>query len=394
MLSADAVIAVNTSSVPVTVIAERSNMPKRVAGLHFFDPVPLMRIVELIPGLRTDPYVLDVLDALVGRIGHRAVRVADSPGFLVNHAGRGLYTEGARIVAERIAGPDVVDSVLRESAGFRMGPFELLDLIGLDVSLPVMVQIYAQFYQEPRFRPAPFLTLRRAAGLLGRRTGEGFYRHPRSQQSYKPVPSPDATVPAVWIDPCDSTATARVRGHLNAASLEFDDGKAPASGSLCIVMPVGADATTTSVEKGLDPRRTVAVDAMFGPAPRATLMAAPTIDENMRIAAITAFGRVGATSWIGDSPGFIAQRTLAMIVNIACDIAQQGIARPQDIDLAITLGLGYPKGPLALGDELGARSVLAILDALFEFYGDTRYRPSPWLKRRALLGASLAMPAT
>ena len=183
---------------------------------------------------------------------------------------------------------------------------------------------------------------------------------------------------------------ARVRAHLEAASVQLDDSAEPNERSLCIIMPIGADATTSAVEKGLDARRTVAVDALFGPAPRATLMAPPTIEARMRAAAHAILSRAGATSWIADSPGFIAQRTVAMIVNVACDIAQQGIARPRDIDIAVKMALGYPKGPFALGDELGPSIVLSILQAMFDFYGDARYRPSPWLRRRALLGVPLA----
>jgi 3-hydroxybutyryl-CoA dehydrogenase len=390
VLDGEAVIATNTSATPVTVLAAHAGAPQRVAGLHFFDPVPLIRIVEVIPGLRTAPAVIDVVDELVRRIGHRPIHVDDSPGFLVNHLGRGLLTEGARIVAERIADPAVVDRVLVDVLGLRVGPFELLDLTGLDVSLPVMEQIYAQFYDEPRFRPAAFLALRCAAGFTGRKSGAGFYRYAEGRRVPDPEPPhPESPGVTVWIDQADPAAAARIRTHLGPSSVAFDDGSRPGDASLCLVMPVGADATTTALDHGLDPRRTVAVDALFGPAPRATLMAAPTIDPGMRKAALALFGRAGRASWIADSPGFLAQRTVAMIVNIACEMAQQGIAKPGDVDTVVVAALGYPKGPFVWGDGLGASTILSILEAMFAFYGDPRYRPSPWLKRRARLGVSL-----
>ena len=148
----------------------------------------------------------------------------------------------------------------------------------------------------------------------------------------------------------------------------------------------------------LDPARVVAVDclpAIGGTGQRRTLMTTPLTTPAMRDAAHALFAAAGTPATvIHDSPGFVAQRILACIVNIGCDIAQQRVARPADIDRAVTLGLGYPQGPLAIGDTLGARRVLALLEAMQDFYGDPRYRPSPWLKRRALLGVSLLTEET
>ena len=174
--------------------------------------------------------------------------------------------------------------------------------------------------------------------------------------------------------------------------MALDRGEQPAPASVCVVLPVGEDATTSALAQGLDPVRTVAVDPLFLPA-HATLMNTPVTATEARDAAWAALAAAGlAVEVIHDSPGFVAQRVVAMIVNIACDIAQQRVATPEDIDRAVTLGLGYPKGPLALGDALGAATVVQILDALHDFYRDPRYRPSPWLTRRARLGVSLLTP--
>ena len=168
------ILATNTSSLSVTEIAAVCKAPERVAGLHFFNPVPLMDLVEVVSGLRTAGWVVETLLDVAGRMGKKAVRVEDTPGFLVNHVGRGYGPEALRILSEGIAGPAEIDRIMR-AAGFRMGPFELFDLTGLDVSQPVTEAIHAQFYDDPIYRPSVIGRRRMAAGLLGRKTGRGFY---------------------------------------------------------------------------------------------------------------------------------------------------------------------------------------------------------------------------
>ncbi|ALK97087.1 3-hydroxyacyl-CoA dehydrogenase [Massilia sp. WF1] len=393
VVSAGCILATNTSSLSVTSIAAVCQAPGRVAGFHFFSPVPLMKIVEVIAGPLTDAGVPERLSAIARRMGHAPVRASDTPGFIVNHAGRGYLTESLRILGENIAAHPELDRILREAAGFRMGPFELLDLTGLDVSQPVMESIYGQYYQEPRFRPSPIARQRLAAGLLGRKSGRGFYVYQDGQrQDAAPAPVPQRSDAPVWLGAADAHAWPAVDRLLDALGAARDRGERPAESSLCLVLPLGQDATTLAVAAGLDPARTVALDPLFISG-RRTLMTTPLTDAAFRDAAHALFAADGTpVSVIRDSAGLVCQRVLATIVNIGADIAQQGIASPEDIDKAVTLGLGYPKGPLALGDALGAATVLRILDALFDFYRDPRYRPSPWLKRRALLGVSLLTP--
>jgi 3-hydroxybutyryl-CoA dehydrogenase len=393
VVGADCVLVTNTSSLAVTSIAAACRQPERVAGFHFFSPVPLMKIVEVIDGVLTTPAVGDALMALARRMGHTPVRAKDTPGFIVNHAGRGYLTESLRVVGEGIADFPTVDRILRNAVGFRLGPFELLDLTGLDVSQPVMEAIYDQYYQEPRYRPSPIGRQRLAAGLLGRKSGRGFYTYADGKVQQPAQPAVPAAVPlALWIAPCAAHVRAELTARLEVAGMAVDRGERPAAASVCVVLPVGEDATTMALAQGLDATRTVAVDPLFLPA-HATLMTTPVTAAAVRDAAWAALAASGLTvDVIHDSPGFVAQRVLAMIVNIACDIAQQRVATPEDIDRAVTLGLGYPKGPLAMGDALGAATVLGILDALYAFYRDPRYRPSPWLIRRARLGVSLLTP--
>lgn len=379
------VLATNTSSLSVAAIAAACVAPERVAGFHFFNPVPLMKLVEVIAGVATAPWVADALAALATRMGHKPVRAADAPGFLVNHASRGFVTEALRILQEDVAPFHEIDLILREAIGFRMGPFEFLDLAGLDISVPVMEALYAQFHQEPRYRPSYLLRPRLAAGLLGRKSGHGFYRY----EGGKPIQPPAAAaVPAgkprlVW-------GERPLRMLADAAGWPVDTGDVPTEESLCLVAPIGMDCTSAALRAGLDPERTVAVDPLPGLDRRRTLMTNPATLPEYRDSAHALLAADGmAVSCLRDSPGFVSQRVLAAIVNVGCEIAQMGIATPADIDLAVTLGLGYPMGPLAWGDAIGAGYVLTILERLQESTGDPRYRPSPWLARRARLGLSL-----
>jgi 3-hydroxybutyryl-CoA dehydrogenase len=357
VVSPQCVLVSNTSSLSITAIASACAKPERVAGYHFFNPVPLMKVVEVIDGLRSDPAIGDALMTLTQTLGHTAVRAKDMPGFIVNHAGRGLGTEGLRTVQEGVASFEEVDAIMREQCGFRMGPFELMDLTGVDVSHPVMESIYHQFYEEPRFRPSPITAQRVAGGLYGRKVGVGFYEYPEGKKRESPlaaVPSP-SHLPAVWVSPAHALGHAMAVQLFRSLDVTIQTGSQPDAESLVVVTPFGQDISTAVFEQGLDAARTVGLDT-FGtvlPARRRTLMVSPATEPRWRDAAhaLLARDQVGV-SVIQDSPGFVAQRVLATIVNIACEIAQQQIATPVDIDRAVTLGLNYPAGPLSLGDSL------------------------------------------
>ena len=395
IVAADCLLASNTSSLSVTAIAAACAHPERVGGFHFFNPVPLMKIVEVIDGLSTAPWVGDTLLALGRRLGHTAVRTLDTPGFIVNHAGRGYTTEALRCLGESVAPHHVVDAIMRDAAGFRMGPFELLDLTGLDVSHPVMEAIYHQYYEEPRYRPSALAAQRVAGGLLGRKTGRCYYRYSDGKAEAIAAPAvPTARPASVWVSQANREWGEAVAELVVALGGKLDGGKQPAADSLCLVTPLGEDASSACLAQGLDATRSVAIDCLFGNLKRRTLMTTPLTTAAMRDAAHGLFAADGVpVSLIADSAGFVAQRIIAMVVNTSCDIAQQGIASPADIDRAVTLGLGYPLGPLSFGDTLGPAKILAILQAMQDFYGDPRYRPSPWLTRRARLGVSLLTEA-
>ena len=404
------VLATNTSSLSVTAIAAACRHPGRVAGLHFFNPVPLMRIVEIIGGARTAPQTLEMLRALVASTSHAGVTAQDTPGFLINHAGRGFTTEALRVVQEGVASFETVDLIMREqvrfaSGGFRLGPFELLDLTGLDVSQPVMESIYRQFYDEPRFRPSVIGAQRAAAGLFGRKSGEGFYTYPPEGAARPAAAAAQASAGSVAASAVASDGVpVFIVAEDHAAGLPalvqrlggriVTSAAQSAGDGFVLIAPLGDDASTYAAQRRLPAERTVAIDTLFDPAAsgcaRRSLMPTVATAAPVLRAAAALFGADGAAvSILRDSTGFVAQRIVAMIVSIGTEIAQQRIARPADIDLAVRAGLGYPTGPLAMGDEIGPARILQVLQAIHANTGDPRYRAGGWLRRRALLGLSL-----
>lgn len=393
IVAPDATLATNTSSLSVTAIAAGLKHPERFAGFHFFNPVPLMKVVEVVAGFKTAPEVCTRLAGYAAQMGHSAVQAQDTPGFIVNHAGRGYGTEALRIVGEGVTDFVTVDRILREQAGFRLGPFELLDLTALDVSHPVMESIYRQYYDEPRYRPSVITAQRLAAGALGRKTGEGFYRYEDGTMQQPPeAPAPKLdTLPAVWVSP-RAARRAELLRLVNTLGAQIDSGATASPQSLILVAPLGFDVTTVAAVDRLDATRTVGIDMLIDDAAskRRVLATNPATRRDMRDAAHALFARDGkAVSVIRDSGGFVTQRVIGTIVNIAADMCQQRVCTPGDLETAVQLGLGYPRGPLAMGNLYGPTNMLEVLFNMQTVYGDPRYRPSPWLRRRGALGLSL-----
>ena len=393
IVSGQAVLASNTSSFSITAIAAGLKAPERVAGYHFFNPVPLMKVVEVIAGLKTTAAVCSKLVGYARQMGHTPVLAQDTPGFIVNHAGRGFGTEALRIVSEGIADFATIDRILREQAGFKLGPFELMDLTALDVSHPVMESVYHQYYEEPRYRPSVITAQRLAGGMLGRKTGEGFYRYTDGVLQLAPEgPVPEvAEMPPVWVSP-RAARRPELLQLLKDLGAKVETGASASPLALILVAPLGFDITTVAVVERLDPARTVGIDMLIDDAAtkRRVLATNPATRSDMRDAAQALFARDGKpVSVIRDSGGFVTQRVVATIVNIASDICQQSICSPTDLETAVTLGLGYPMGPLAMGNRYGPTNILEVLFNMQTVYGDPRYRPSPWLRRRGAIGLSL-----
>lgn len=388
-----ALLATNTSSLSITAIASGLRRPQRVAGLHFFNPVPLMKVVEVIAGLRTDAHACAALTAFVRQMGHTPVQASDTPGFIVNHAGRGYGTEALRIASENIADFATIDRILKDQVGFKLGPFELMDLTALDVSHPVMESVYRQYFDEPRYRPSVITARRLAGGMIGRKVGQGFYRYTDGKPEIAPEPAAPQvdSLPPVWVAQ-RAARKPQLLQLLKNLGARIETGQAPSPAALILVAPLGFDVTTMAVVERLDPARTVGIDMLVDDdtTRRRVLATNPATRTDMRDAAHALMARDGkSVSVIRDSGGFVTQRVVATIVNIAADMCQQAICSPRDLEIAVKLGLAYPLGPLEMGDRYGPTNVLEVLFNMQTVYGDPRYRPSPWLRRRGAIGLSL-----
>lgn len=407
VLPASAVFTTNTSSLSVTRIAATLDDPSRLAGLHFFNPVPLMKIVEVVPGAATRPEIPAALTALVEGCGHRAVTVQDTPGFLVNHAGRGLVTEALALLEESVSDPAGIDRIAREVLGLRMGPFELMDLTGLDVTAAVIDSVWDGFRHEDRLRPS-FLTPNRvAAGLHGRKTGRGWFAHGAAGEAGGPAPERPVTgnadrpvFLAAGAQPAGDAYTAALRGSLDAAGARIERGAEPSSDAVVLVPVWGTTVAAAVAAHGLPPERTFGVDPLPSAGRRRVLAVTPAGDPAAARDARAVLARAAdgtephAVSVVRDTAGSVAQRLLASVVSVAASIAERSLATPADIDLAVTAGLGYPVGPLAWGDRIGAVRMAELSRALYATTGDPRHRPTRWVTERAQLGLSLTVAGT
>ena len=390
----DCVLATNTSSLSPTAIAAGLSQPGRLVGMHFFNPAPVMRLVEVVSGLATSPGAAAAVTALARDWGKHVVQASATPGFIVNRVARPYYAEALRLAEEQAASPATIDAVLTQAGGFRMGPFALMDLVGQDVNEAVTRSVWAAFGNDPRFAPSPLQRSMVEAGWLGRKTGRGWYRYGDGA----PPPAPD-TAPAC-------PAPAYVTGHgssslralLDRSGVEI---RADAGGTGSIGLPGGArlvrcdgrPATALAAQTG---QPVVVADRTLDDATAAGIAIAAS-DGAPAAAVAEATGLLQAAGLdvyvIDDVPGLVVTRTVAMLVNGAADALHKAVASAADIDTALRLGTSYPLGPLAWGDRWGPGTILGVLDAMQAWYGEDRYRPSALLRRVAVAGGSLARQA-
>jgi len=393
IVSDTTILASNTSSLSITAIAANCKKPQRVVGFHFFNPVPLMKVVEVIQGLKTDPRIVAALNELSRAFGHRPVVAKDTPGFIINHAGRAYGTEALKILNENVCDISEIDRILRDGVGFRMGPFELMDLTGLDVSHPVMESIYHQYYEEARYKPNPLTKQMLEAKQLGRKVNQGFYHYETGTKTgEKPAQFVERLTdyPTVWIAADFAEDKQQLEDYLIQQNIVLDTGLEPLPESLCLLACYGEDTTQAATRLKVNPQQALAIDMLYGISKHRTLMPSLATSTEYRQAAHSMFNLDGAmVSMIAESIGFVAQRVLAMVINLGCDIAQQNIASVDDINAAVRLGLGYPFGPIEWGDHIGSQKILLILNRISTLTYDPRYRPSPWLQRRVALNLPL-----
>jgi 3-hydroxybutyryl-CoA dehydrogenase len=381
----DTILATNTSSLSVAAIASRCENKARVCGLHFFNPVPLMKLVEVIVGPSTSPEVSARATALSKAIGKTPVTVKDGPGFLVNLQGRAYALEGLAIVQEGVTNPATVDRIMRDAAGFRMGPFELMDLTGIDVNYAATTFIYEGYQHDPRLKTTTLHALMANAGRFGRKTGQGFFEY--AEGTAKPaVVSAHAGTGQTALRPAIGEASPELSALAEAVAWEQGD-------DVTLIAPVGEDAASACARLGLDPKTTVAIDLTALAMKHLTVMAAVGGSAAATKVADWLRDQGYVVETIQDSPGFVLQRLLAMVANLGCELAQIGIGSPQDIDLAMKLAQNYPKGPIEWAEWLGLSKTHEIMRQLQAITGSDRYRPSLWLRRRAQLGLSAYEPA-
>ena len=390
------ILVSNTSAIPISSIAALTTHRLRIAGLHFMNPVPLMKLVEVIQTPVTSASVVQSLLAFSAAIGKTPILVKDGPGFLVGNCARAFYTEALRLLKECIASPALIDRIIREAGGYRMGPFEVIDLVGLDVNYPSSKALFEDSFFEPRYQLTSGYKLLVEAGFLGRKTGMGFYRYEDGQAVIEPVSVPEAQMNtglprSAWLWAEKSSGLEVLTSLAKKAGVVVL--KEPSPGVLCLVAPIGRDTVSVVKQLGIDPGSTVAVDTLYGWSSHRTFMACPGVRPEPLAHARALLASDGVVaSQIHDSPGFIMQRFQAVITNLACDLMQQGLASADALNQGMKLGFNFPQGPLEAGDALGSETVLTIVQALYDFYEEDRYRPSPWLKRRGRLGLSLTTP--
>ena len=330
----EAVLATNTSSIPITSLAGAAAKPENVVGMHFFNPPPLMKLLEVIAADQTGDRALALAREAGETMGKRVIVAADGPGFLVNRCGRPFGAEALRLVQERVATPEQVDRICRLGGGFRMGPFELMDLVGIDVGFAVAQSFTELSFGEPRWKPNPLQARMVAAGRLGRKTGRGWYEYPPEGAGgdgpYRPddPPAPEG-------------------------SAEFDG-----AGLTHHLLPGSG-----LVEVADDEDR----------------------DEAERRAAAAGLH----CEFVREAPGMVLGRIVCCLVNEAAFAIGEGVGSPEDVDAGMKLGLNYPRGPVEWGEEIGLERVLKTIDALWDDRREERYRAAPALRGAVARGTGL-----
>ena len=390
VVAPDCVLVTNTSSLSPTAIAAGLSHPGRLVGLHFFNPAPVMRLVEVVSGLATDPAVAAAVTRLAEDWGKQVVQASATPGFIVNRVARPFYAEALRLAEEQAASPATIDAVLTGAGGFRMGPFALMDLVGQDVNEAVTRSVWTAFGYDPRFAPSLLQRSMVEAGWLGRKTGRGWFRYGDDAAPPEPDAAPARSAPSYVTEHGESP----LRVLLTRSGAEIrtgpgPDGTAELPGGARLVRCAGWPATALAADWG---QPVVVVDRTLDDA-AAEGVAIAVSDGCPAAARDEATGLLQAAGLtvylVDDAPGLVVTRTVAMLVNGAVDVRHKGVARAADIDTAMRLGTNYPLGPLAWGDRWGPATIVSVLDALQAWYGEDRYRPSALLRRIAAAGGSL-----
>lgn len=388
LFGAKGVYATNTSSFSVTAIAAGVPAPERVVGMHFFNPVPVMKLVEIVPGVQSARDVVEHVRLLAEHWGKTPILVKSTPGFIVNRVARPYYGEALRLAEEGLAPFDVIDRLLREAAMFRMGPFELMDLVGNDVNSTVTRSVWEGHHFDPRFAPSNLQGELVAAGRFGRKTGQGFYNYADGGPQKSASRQVQLERAAVREDESDVVAAFVRRLGIETGA----PGKRPGTWDL------GAEGVVT-----LTRGRTAAEESVAAGAPALVLDRPLDIASTTVIAYAASDGAGDLERWLGaaandaglemvrvkDLPGLAVARVVSMLINEAAEVVHVGLCSPHDVDVAMKFGTNYPLGLLEWGDRWGSSYVEGLIDALSDRYREPRYRPSLTLRQASLTGGQL-----
>jgi 3-hydroxybutyryl-CoA dehydrogenase len=376
----EGIYATNTSSFSVTAIAAGLPYPDRIVGMHFFNPVPVMKLVEVVPGLQTSPELPEFVHALAESWSKTPILAKSTPGFIVNRVARPFYGEALRLAEEGLAAVDVIDGLLREAGTFRMGPFELMDLVGNDVNSTVTRTVWEGHHFDPRFAPSNIQSELVTSGRFGRKTGHGFYNYADGgpKKSRSPRVEADRTLK-------DESVTAVVTALVRRLGItDGSPGREPGTwdfgGDGQLALTRGRTAAEESADAGVP---VVVIDRVLDMSSTSELAYAASEDcTSLEASLVSASAGAGlAMVRVKDIPGLVVARVVSMLINEASEVVHLGLCSARDVDVAMRLGTNYPLGLLEWGDRWGAAYVERIIDALSDQYREPRYRASLYLRQ-------------
>lgn len=394
LVTADCILATNTSSLSITAMANGMQHPERLVGMHFFNPVPMMKLVEVVSGVHTAPEVADAISALSLAWSKVPVHAASTPGFIVNRLARPFYAEALALLSEQAAAPEVLDACVR-GAGFKMGPCELMDLIGHDTNFAVTMSVYEANFFDKRFVPSRVQRDLVDGGLLGRKSGRGFYRYPAGAPPVVAEPGREPSRPrcitvygdTIMADRLESLLASGPRHGAPLVRKRASDWAGFSVDEGYVVLSDGRTAAEMSAITGST--NTIVMDRPVRfPVVASTALAYavhPLATEAWVAEAISWLASLGfAPQRLSDCPGLVVTRTLAMLVNEAADAVLQGVCTAEGADIAMKLGVNYPAGPFEMLDDWSVAGVCSVLVALDSHYRGERYRVSTWLRRKVM----------
>ncbi|MGK5020191.1 3-hydroxyacyl-CoA dehydrogenase PaaH [Janthinobacterium lividum] len=407
VVSDDCILATNTSSISVTAIAAKLRRPERLVGMHFFNPVPLMALVEVISGLATSAQVAATVYDTSIVWGKNPVHAKSTPGFIVNRVARPFYAEAWRLLSEQAGDPATIDAVLRDAGGFRMGPFELMDLIGHDVNFSVTQSVFDAYFNDPRFTPSVLQQEMVNAGFLGRKSGRGLYAYGEGAsapvvQAEGPQPKPEfvALSAAIGGDGRGHSGVIRslvqrlehtgisVSRRVTQEGQVHDEAPALHCHGAAIYLSDGRSATQRAHDNQHPDTVLFDLALDYASAKRIAVARADQCSDTAYAAVVGLFQAAGfSVTRLDDVPGLVVMRTVAMLANEAADAVNQGVCTVAAVDIAMQKGVNYPRGPLAWADAVGVHHIVTVLQHLALGYGEDRYRVSPLLRRKLATGA-------